>query len=140
MDKFASHAKALVSLSGVSEVENLTCEGDRFIIKTSDGIYESTGAIVGKRHRTPKNGNSRRNSTCWPGHFLLRNLRRNVFQNLDVAVIGGGDATIEEGLLLANIAKKVYIIHRRDALRPKKSSRTGRIKMAKLNFYEQKTR
>ena len=42
------------------------------------------------------------------------------FRNLDVAVIGGGDAAIEEGLSLANIAKKVYVIHRRDTLRAQK--------------------
>jgi thioredoxin reductase (NADPH) len=39
------------------------------------------------------------------------------FRNKTVAVIGGGDSAVEEGLYLAKLAQKVYIVHRRDALR-----------------------
>lgn len=39
------------------------------------------------------------------------------FKDEDIAVIGGGDSAIEEGLYLAQTAKKVTIIHRRDQLR-----------------------
>jgi len=39
------------------------------------------------------------------------------FRNKTVAVIGGGDSACEEGLYLAKLAKKVYLVHRRDALR-----------------------
>lgn len=39
------------------------------------------------------------------------------FRNEEIAVIGGGDSAIEEGLYLAQTAKKVTIIHRRNELR-----------------------
>jgi len=39
------------------------------------------------------------------------------FRNKTVAVIGGGDSAVEEGLYLAKLAQKVYLVHRRDALR-----------------------
>ncbi len=37
-----------------------------------------------------------------------------------VAVIGGGNTAVEEALYLSNIAKRVHLIHRRDALRAEK--------------------
>ena len=39
------------------------------------------------------------------------------FKDEDIAVIGGGDSAVEEGVYLAQTAKKVTIIHRRDQLR-----------------------
>ncbi|HHW4681034.1 MAG TPA: thioredoxin-disulfide reductase [Xylella taiwanensis] len=42
------------------------------------------------------------------------------YRDQDVAVIGGGNTAVEETLYLSNIARKVYLIHRRDRLRAEK--------------------
>jgi thioredoxin reductase (NADPH) len=42
------------------------------------------------------------------------------FRDQDVAVIGGGNTAVEEALYLSNIARKVYLVHRRDRLRSEK--------------------
>jgi thioredoxin reductase (NADPH) len=45
------------------------------------------------------------------GHF---------FKNKKIAVVGGGNTAVEEAVYLSNIAKEVYIIHRREKLRADK--------------------
>ncbi len=42
------------------------------------------------------------------------------FRDAKLAVIGGGDSAVEEGLFLTKFAETVYIIHRRDELRAAK--------------------
>ncbi len=42
------------------------------------------------------------------------------YRNQTVAVIGGGNTAVEEALYLSNIAAKVILVHRRDALRAEK--------------------
>ena len=42
------------------------------------------------------------------------------FRDQEVAVIGGGNTAVEEALYLSNIARKVYLVHRRDKLRSEK--------------------
>lgn len=42
------------------------------------------------------------------------------FRDQDVAVIGGGNTAVEEALYLSNIARKVYLVHRRETLRAEK--------------------
>lgn len=39
------------------------------------------------------------------------------YKGQDVCVVGGGNAAVEEALYLSNIAKTVYLIHRRDTFR-----------------------
>ncbi len=42
------------------------------------------------------------------------------YKNQDVAVIGGGNTAVEEALYLANIARRVTLVHRRDKFRAEK--------------------
>jgi thioredoxin reductase (NADPH) len=56
------------------------------------------------------------------------------FQGKKVAVVGGGDSALQEGLFLTKFAEKVYIIHRRDEMRATKVIQEKAMKNEKIEL------
>ena len=56
------------------------------------------------------------------------------FDDMAVYVMGGGDSAIEEALYLTKYARKVTVIHRRDALRAAKSIQEKAFSNPKIHF------
>jgi thioredoxin reductase (NADPH) len=56
------------------------------------------------------------------------------FRDVKLAVIGGGDSAVEEGLFLTKFAEVVYIIHRRDQLRAAKVVQERALANDKIKF------
>jgi thioredoxin reductase (NADPH) len=56
------------------------------------------------------------------------------FKEKEVAVIGGGNSAVEEALFLTNFASKVYLVHRRDALRSEKILQERLFKNKKISI------
>jgi thioredoxin reductase (NADPH) len=57
-----------------------------------------------------------------------------LYRDKVVAVVGGGDSAIEEGIFLTRFAKKVYVIHRRESLRAQKIIQERAFKNPKMEF------
>ena len=56
------------------------------------------------------------------------------FRNEIIAVVGGGDAAVEEAMFLTKFGAKVIIIHRRDKLRAQKIIQERALKNPKLEY------
>lgn len=56
------------------------------------------------------------------------------FRDHEVAVVGGGDAAMDEGLFITRYARKVHIIHRRDTLRASKILQERAFAHPKIDF------
>lgn len=56
------------------------------------------------------------------------------FEGLEVYVVGGGDAAVEEAMYLAKFARKVTVIHRRDELRAARSIQEKAFANPKIHF------
>ena len=135
MDRKVNHAKAFgLPIKEFADVENLSFEGERFIVKTSAGLFESMGVIVATGTESMKMNIPGERELAGRGISYCATCDGLFFRNLDVAVIGGGDSAIEEALSLANIVRKVYIIHRRNTLRAQKILQQRAFKNDKIEF------
>jgi thioredoxin reductase (NADPH) len=56
------------------------------------------------------------------------------FRDKVIAVVGGGDAAVEEGAFLTKFGSKVYLIHRRDQLRAQKIIQKRALDNPKMAF------
>ena len=88
-----------------------------FEVTTSKGLYFTKSIIVATGVQPKLLGCVGENEHRGMGVSYCATCDANFFQNLHVAVIGGGDAALEEALYLTKFASKVTIIHRRDRFR-----------------------
>jgi len=56
------------------------------------------------------------------------------FKDRSVAVVGGGDTAVEEALFLTKLAKKVFLVHRREVLRSSKVLQEKAFDNKKIEF------
>ena len=90
------------------------CKGQNGNIFVSDTVIISTGAQarwLGIENEDNFKGFGVSSCATCDGFF---------YKGKEVAVVGGGNAAVEEAIYLSGIASKVYLIHRRDELRAEK--------------------
>lgn len=115
---FAEHARAY-GLEEINEEVTAVEPGlDHHTIRLADGRAFHTHAVILATGGTPRKlevpgeeayyGRGVSYCAVCDGFF---------FRDKDVIVVGGGDSACEEGLYLAKLARQVYLVHRRDALR-----------------------
>jgi thioredoxin reductase (NADPH) len=135
MNRFTEQARQCgLLIKEFSEVEEVSTESGKFLIRTTDGAYASVGIVIATGTEPSKMGIPGESEFLGRGISYCATCDGAFFRNLDVAVIGGGDAAIEEGLSLANIVRKVYVIHRRDVLRAQKIIQDRAFRNSKIEF------
>ncbi len=135
MDRFTAHARAFdLPVREFTEAAGLSLEGGRFNIRVNDGELTASGVIVASGTEPVRMGIPGENELIGRGISFCATCDGMFFRDLDVAVIGGGDSAIEEALSLANIVRKVYVVHRRDALRAQKILQDRALGNPKMEF------
>ncbi len=102
------------------EILEVQLEGDVKKIVGKDGTYEASAIIIATGAAPRKIGCAGEEQFAGKGVSYCATCDAAFYQDLDVYIVGGGDAAVEEALFVSKFAKNVYIIHRRDELRASK--------------------
>ena len=99
------------------EAKELRMENGEWKIKTTKNEYSSKAVIVATGSTPKKAGFEGEIEYTGRGISYCAVCDGFFYKDKVVAVIGGGDTALEEALYLSKIAKKVYLIHRRNKFR-----------------------
>lgn len=105
-----------------------------FLVKTNKEEYETKTIIIATGAEPKQAGFKGEKEFRGRGISYCATCDADFFEDLDIAVIGGGDAAVEEGIYLTRFANKVTIIHRRDELRAAKSIQEKAFENEKIDF------
>ncbi len=118
--RMEDHAKKFGAEIRQEEVLEVYCEGEDRITKTDEEEYRAKAVIL-SAGGNPKYLEIPGEKKFWgKGVSYCAICDGPFFKDEAIAVVGGGDAAVEEGTYLAKFGKKIYIIHRRDQLRAQK--------------------
>jgi thioredoxin reductase (NADPH) len=135
-DKFAAHTKAHgcdIRNEWVSGVR-LDADGHHKIVTTDRGEYRGKVVIMAPGGENRKLGVKGEKEFAGAGVSYCAICDGAFFKGQVIAVAGGGDAAVEEGIFLTKYGSKVYIIHRRNELRAKKSLQEEAFANPKIEF------
>lgn len=119
--RMADQAKEFGAEIRHEEVVEVDLDGKIKKIKTDKETYEGRTVIITTGAKPRKLGVPGELEFANRGVSYCATCDGAFYQDMDVYVIGGGDAAVEEGDLLTKFAHHVYIVHRRDELRAAKS-------------------
>jgi thioredoxin reductase (NADPH) len=121
-EKMADHAKKFGASIRQENVESIERQPDgTFNVSTTLGtIYQAPAVILTAGGTPTKLGVPGELEYAGRGVSYCAVCDGAFFRNTTLAVIGGGDAAVEEADYLTRYATKVYVIHRRDEFRASK--------------------
>ncbi|HSW35789.1 MAG TPA: thioredoxin-disulfide reductase [Candidatus Limnocylindrales bacterium] len=106
-----------VMTAAVTTVEQ---SGSEILVSTSQGDLRASAVIVATGCAPRKLNAPGEDEFIGRGVSFCATCDGPFYEELPIMVVGGGDAAVEEALYLTRYAEKVYLVHRRDALRATK--------------------
>ena len=83
------------------------------VVQTLDNMYETKTVIIATGNDKRELGLPNEKELLGKGISYCATCDGNFFKNKDVAIVGGGEESVDDALYLANICNKVYFIYNR---------------------------
>ncbi|GAB6181035.1 thioredoxin-disulfide reductase [Desulfotomaculum defluvii] len=117
-----------------ADVEQIEQQGKEFVVSTSQETIKTKTIILACGSKPQFLGVDGEQKFHGRGVSYCATCDGAFFRDKTVAVVGGGDAAVEEALFLTKFAAKVYIIHRRGELRATKLIQKRAMSNEKITF------
>jgi thioredoxin reductase (NADPH) len=118
----------------IAEVTSLRLQKELKVVETSNGSFKTRALIIAGGCHRQKLGVPGEEEFTGKGVSYCATCDGAFFQELPVAVVGGGNAAVTEALHLTKFATKVTVIHRRDQLRATKILQEKAFSEPKIDF------
>ena len=100
-----------------TEIEKVDFSADPKTIFTTGGVYSGKTVLIATGTEPNLLGARGEEELLGRGVSYCATCDAAFFKNKEVAVVGGGNAALEETIFLDRFASKIYLIHRRDKFR-----------------------
>lgn len=135
MANFQAQAERFGAEILFDDVVEVDLKGDVKIVKTGMGeTYEAKTVIISTGAAYRELGLPNEKALSGHGVSWCATCDGFFFREKTIAVVGGGDSAMEEANFLTKFASKVYIIHRREALKASKIMQQRAFDNPKIEF------
>jgi thioredoxin reductase (NADPH) len=117
MERFLKHAQRFDTEIVFDHIHTVDLKTRPFRLKGDAGEYSCDALIIATGASAKYLGLPSEQAFMGKGVSGCATCDGFFYRGQDVCVVGGGNTAVEEALYLANIAKKVHMIHRRDRFR-----------------------
>ena len=123
-EKLHNQAKNLGAEFIFEKAVGIETDGNIKKVVTAKNTYEAKAVIIATGSENRKLGLDEEDRLVGRGISYCATCDGNFYRNKTVAVVGGGNTALEDALYLADLAAKVYLIHRRDSFRGEATTAT----------------
>ena len=135
MEKFEEHADMFgIQKFPMEEIQSVDLTSEIKTVTTLNGEFKANSIIIATGAQSKKLGVEGEKEFVGRGVSYCAVCDGAFYKDKVVAVVGGGNAAVEEAGYLTKFASKVYLIHRRDELRADKIVQERAFKNEKLEF------
>jgi len=115
--KFKEHAEKFKAEIKQEKVERIEKATSSYHVITYNGAYTGKTVLIATGTETKRLEIKGEKEFSGRGVSFCATCDGPIFKNKTVAVVGGGDSAISAAIYLSDIAKKVYLVHRREEFR-----------------------
>ena len=120
MNRMQAHAERFETETIFDHIHSADLSQRPFRLKGDNGDYTADALIIATGATAKYLGLPSEEAYKGRGVSACATCDGFFYKDQDVAVVGGGNTAVEEALYLSNIARTVYLVHRRDTLRAEK--------------------